>query len=555
MPRPSAIPSCVEKNITAPHRAKRLSKEQRQALKSEPIRRLITQGFISIQQLLQLSFNQRKALESKPIRRLITKGIVTIDQLLQFGYDQRQALENKPIRALISTGTITTEQLLQLRLHQRLALENEPIRKLIIEGTLAVEQLLQLDAHQRLALESNSIRELMVRGILTIEQLLQLSFDQREALESEPIRELIVEGIITLDQTRQFNARQRRALADDETRQRLRNGGLTIQQIMDEHLQNESPNTAAAVYINNDQSTHTTSVHRTVSASALRLLNRYSQIRDFPSVDRVMNAILETINALPDGNPKYEAAKRCAKRLASQEYAYTDSASGISTRQLLTLTWFALHDDEKRTADLAEAKECFIEGLYEIQRGYNLSATGLDLSGEDLFICSGGAFNKLLEKLNGVHPDVRIEYITPQLAALKLPLVVKEEVVHYLAARATPSTADALTAFTRQVNHLKTQGIESIWEVIKSQVSARLFDEFSSLYDDRKDPRFTRFIEAGIHADLTTLPSFQKEVCESRGYQKYCSAVIRTSLGLFSPAQPQIRAKDVSKRDEKTAQL
>ncbi len=141
--------------------------------------------------------------------------------------------------------------------------------------------------------------------------------------------------------------------------------------------------------------------------------------------------------------------------MAAPNYVYTDPTSGVNTRELLALSWLAVNDDGVRTGSFDDAKNQFIEGLYEIQRGYNLSEAGVDLHGSDVFICSGGTFNKLLEKLSGVHPDVTIEFITPELAALKLPIIVKEEVVSYLAAKANPSTASELTQFTQQIKQIE----------------------------------------------------------------------------------------------------
>ena len=86
----------------------------------------------------------------------------------------------------------------------------------------------------------------------------------------------------------------------------------------------------------------------------------------------------------------------------------------------------AIHDDEKRIGSVEYAKTQFVEGLCEIQRGYNLSEAGVYQGGEDQFICSMGTFNKLIEKLVSIHPDCQIRFITRETASLKLPIVVRE---------------------------------------------------------------------------------------------------------------------------------
>ncbi|PJE00248.1 MAG: hypothetical protein CK426_00015 [Legionella sp.] len=401
---------------------------------------------------------------------------------------------------------------------------------------------------------SAKIQAYVDQHLLTLEQAMGLNYDRRTNLESEGIRGLIADGTLTLEQAMGLNYEGRTALNDEHTRQRLRNGELTIQNIMGGQIPHGGQGIPAPVNINDSQSTHTASVHRTVSESATRLLNRYATIMNPTVLDDLITTITESINALPNGNPQNEAAKRCVARLAAPEYAYTDLTSGVNTRELLALSWLAINDDTMRTGSLEDATRQVIEGLYEIQRGYNLSETGTDLQGADVFICSGGTFNKLLEKLNGVHPDVVIEVITPKLAALKLPIVVKEEVKNYLAARANPATFSEFAQFTHQIKQIEEEGVEVIWEAIKDNVAARMFDEFGSLYANQDDPRFVAFIDAGQYVELGKLPSFQKEVSESEGYREYCSSTMK-SYRMFSQNQRQDSDSSPSDDDKDTPKL
>ena len=88
-------------------------------------------------------------------------------------------------------------------------------------------------------------------------------------------RQAIADGIITLDQYCLIpsDAQERviTAIADPETRERLINHDLTIHDIIGEAIHHD----VTPVVINAGQSTHTASVHRTVSESAIRLLERY----------------------------------------------------------------------------------------------------------------------------------------------------------------------------------------------------------------------------------------------------------------------------------------
>ena len=130
---------------------------------------------------------------------------------------------------------------------------------------------------------------------------------------------------------------------------------------------------------------------------------------------------------LSNDSEKNKVAKDCILRIADPVNTFTDAGSDISLRELLALTFSAIQDDEKRISSVEDAGTQFVEGLYEIQRGYNLSNEGVDQGGLDRPICSAGAFNKLIEKLVGIHQDCQIQFITRETASLKLPIVVREE--------------------------------------------------------------------------------------------------------------------------------
>ncbi len=84
----------------------------------------------------------------------------------------------------------------------------------------------------------------------------------------------------------------------------------------------------------------------------------------------------------------------------------------------------------------------------------------------------------------------------------------------------------------------------------------RIFDEFGSLYANQHGPRFTGFIDAGKYTELGDLPSFQKEISESKGYRKYCSTVMKSSYRMFSQQeQPRDAEDDLSDEDTNTPKL
>ena len=283
--------------------------------------------------------------------------------------------------------------------------------------------------------------------------------------------------------------------------------------------------------INDRQSTHTASVHRSVSESATRLFERYGAQLDGLNLDTIITTINAWAHALPAGSVN-DAAKRCFERLSAPHYTYSDVVSDVSTCQLLALSWLAIHDEANRQGSLSDALRQFSEGLYESQRGYNLSEQGVDEGGVDDPICTAGTFNKLVEKLEGIHLDVIIKHITPKIAGLKLPAVVKEEVNRYLTERTTPTTAAGFVSITARLKQIEDEGVSAIWDAIKENVSTSMFDEFGSLYTNKDNPQFTGLVDAGQYVNLGKLPSFQKALSESEGYREYCSVSMK-SYGVF----------------------
>ena len=220
--------------------------------------------------------------------------------------------------------------------------------------------------------------------------------------------------------------------------------------------------------LNPGQSAHTASIHKSASESAIRLMTRYGSHISDTQLDEVIESIKTWVHARPvvEGGADYAinpTAKRSINKLTAPTYFFEDPKSGVSVRQLLALTWLAIHDDAARTATLEDAEAMFLEGLYDAQRTYNLSDTFVDNQAPDSPACTGGTFNKLLEKLTAVHPDVEMLYITPAGAALKLQKLVLEKAETCLVSN--PKLTEAL-----------------IWPAIKNQVTARLFFEFASLY-------------------------------------------------------------------------
>lgn len=246
-------------------------------------------------------------------------------------------------------------------------------------------------------------------------------------------------------------------------------------------------NINAQPVFNNSQSTHTASVHHTVSKSAKKLALHYQHQILGANLEKHLTALGQWLKQLP-ANDKNAPAKRCFNSLQKSNYhfGFTDPVSQVSTKQLLALCWIAIHDTEHLDGTLADAQLAFVNGLYEANREYNLSETGSDRENTaDSPACTSGTFNKLISTLWGRHPDVTIQYMTKQTFTDKLNITIKEEAEKYLI------EADKAILLGEDVEVV-------IWNAIKSKVTERLSDEFKSLFENnRNNVTFNDVIDGG----------------------------------------------------------
>jgi hypothetical protein len=260
--------------------------------------------------------------------------------------------------------------------------------------------------------------------------------------------------------------------------------------------------------INGSQTTHTASIHKTVSTSATKLMIRYGNKMRDASLDATIAEFSAWLNDHKDTSLKAMAAKRCLQRLIAPDYSFTDPNSRVSTKELLALVWLAFHDGTQRQGDLAEAKKALIEGLYEAQRGSNLSERGVDNGKADRPVCAGGTFNKIIEKGWGRHPDMELKYITKEWASAKFPIVVNEAAITYLKGLAESTDADKRDLSLSLVKKIMAKDndhlVAPIWGIISDEVAITMFEEFGSLYaNKKKSADFKAFIKAGVYVPLT----------------------------------------------------
>jgi len=326
-----------------------------------------------------------------------------------------------------------------------------------------------------------------------------------EALECRGVGDLLRAGRLTLDQLLEIRHDAIRALEDPETAQRFQRGELTLDHVLPGNRVHNRPRMELveekhAPEINTRQSTHTVSVHASVSQAAKDLHQRYrSKITSPEALQNVLKDIQKWKPSLGD-DVANRAAQAAISRIIHGNSNYVDGISNVSTKELLALVWCSIHDDSRRQGTLKDALQQFGEGLYEIQRGYNLDNIGQDRGGSDKSICQGGTFNKLVEKLAGIDPSVEMKFITLDTFSLKLPCIVREEAQDYLASKHQDMEEKEWECLVDGINN---NGIGEIWEQIEENVANRMFDEFGVLFKkNRKSPDFLAAIDAGQYTNF-----------------------------------------------------
>ena len=382
--------------------------------------------------------------------------------------------------------------------------------------------------NKKLALKSKKIKKLIKLKLIDEKQVLELSGNQIRNLKNKYIFEMVSGGrcenkYISISEALGLSPRQVNILSDQSARMRFERSQMhNLSYSLEDFFQEEEN-------INYNESTHNNSVHAGVSESVRKLSVRYGTKVYRGKLDKIIIQLrLEIVSFFAQNTDKFSfdilkstIALRCYDRVSAANYNFFDSSSGVSFRQLLGLFFIAIKDNNNRIGSYQDALSQLVEGLLEIQLGDGLDplkesivgnysdSSNLDaiFANEDFIdhddpICRGGSFNKLIEKLQGVHPDCELRFITSGTASLKLPVIVKEELNSYLAAIFDSKTMEN---FEEILDKIESDGVEAIWGEIKKQVSDRVFSEFSVVYPDRSSKNFKDFIKNGLYLDTDSI--------------------------------------------------
>jgi hypothetical protein len=521
---------------------------------------------INMDQVVSMSPEAGGALASQDIRTLVADGLLTYPQLLSISPQAKAALRNSDIchfiRAAVEDSRINVdmERFLQLNVPASRVLKYSWARALLTDEVFTYEQFLQLRVETEGVFQNEDALALLMAAVATNdidkEQVLQISMEASLALCNPDIRSLVRDHIVTWPQIFDIDREHRLALTDADIQARLRAGEVAFDYILHD-----------PAAINPAQSTHTASVHQSSSESAVQLMRTYGSKLYERSVEDVAQEIRTVmLNLSPQLNEDLEEhegeflekctiAQACLLRLTERtpdnqyRHNFQDPGSSVYNVELLVLAYLAICDDAKRIGKFSDAFKLFIEGLCEIQRGYNANPMLRDGDdADDRPICAAGTFNKFIEKLQGIHPFCNIRYITKATASVNL----KRAVVSYLAELATPQTKQELFNFVKLISALSADYFEETYAYIKPAIAERMYMEFGSCYQGKDDPAFVALIDAGKYADFDDPDRYKQQIESSPGYHHYSSYTLRSSIMFFSSRNQRMQHNAVTVAEAQT---
>ncbi|TNF65702.1 MAG: hypothetical protein EP298_11215 [Gammaproteobacteria bacterium] len=441
-----------------------------------------------------------------------------------------ELLNNEIIKTALFDSDLTLEEFVRPLENYAFVfkrLSNQQIQNRLKDRSLTVRQVLDMS----IAASSLFSGNYQVTQYLTIEQMLNINDIAFLCLTESNIEELFLGDNlhITIEQILDIDMIEiQEALLDDNVRACLMNGDFNFEDLVDCILENggdyevlinevqQRREVDPEPELNHNQSTHTASVHKSASESALRLQEHYQDKLSNTSIAAICSQLL----TLEESETR-QAAFRCLNYFEKNKFyaSAIDPLSGIGLRELLKLSFLSIYDDSRRVATKESVLEAFADGLYEIMRGGNLNNDkGVDDKKEDDPICFGGAFNKIIEKQVSLHEDYEQVYLNRASASLYLPTLVKNELKKYLLNQLDmlKQNNQSTVALGSEVAFMLSESIinDRIWSEIRQVVSSQFFDRYGCLFDGNQNDDFNLFIDSGRLLSSSTIKNLTQLVNE-----------------------------------------
>lgn len=355
------------------------------------------------------------------------------------------------------------------------------------------------------------MKTLFLQGHLSVDQLIfaTLNYNIRNSLDYSMVRTLFENKIVTLDQLKTCNQTTINALENEAIYNDLLHKRITWDEAQPRIMELATQN-AIRDPINKPQSTHTASVHDSISESAKKLSEQFNkQLNVTPEINNLKEQIT---NFQPNTHISYHQ-KQAALRSFNKKIAFFDPLSSVSYNQLLALTFVAAKNDDYRDHTFNDYLEAIILALYEVQRGYNLNEAGIDdMWKDDAPICASGSFNKIVEKMVGILPDCEIKNINSEVIYLKLYSTVKSEIINLftkpdaiILPESTESTDDSTLLDEILIKDASCNQQQSLKTKLINNITVILEEEFKGHIDKVTTDGYTldQFISDGLVNDDT----------------------------------------------------
>ena len=241
---------------------------------------------------------------------------------------------------------------------------------------------------------------------------------------------------------------------------------------------------------------------------------------------------------------------------------FQDPKSQLSIKQLIALTHLAAQDDDYRQHTYNHYLEAITLALYEIQRGYNLDAAGIDdMSNDDRSICTGGTFNKIIEKMVGILPDCHIHFITFDIITFKANQLVKNIISQFFDDRsslALDNEADLISLeFLKPKEYINLlKDIESndysnsLLQALLKQLSNHIEQALSKTFGAHLDIHFNKYftIEDFVLNALSQneIKTFITKKVDAISCQHNYKQRIHTDFSLFYSSKPTKKSKGLT---------
>lgn len=275
----------------------------------------------------------------------------------------------------------------------------------------------------------------------------------------------------------------------------------------------------------NPQSTHKASIHQSATESAQWLAAKYQPERiPVQQMTQAFKSYIAQESTKHASETQQDKQYREKLVVAEQgfdrviEISSPYLPSRITHQTLLQLIWMFIHDHQIVT-NPNDALPRLINSLYDIQRNAK------DNAQIDDPICVAGVFHKLIESVSGYDDHCKLVVITPEMATVKLPCMVREEALKYLKSLPDKERRKAAQKIEKEDSVLgsilekRTNGDN---RSVKQIVADRMWNEFGSIFNSTphaatpsssRPQSFTDFIEAG--AKYTTLAPEQLSALET----------------------------------------